>query len=151
MAIKPGMPRTNLGGLWQWRYIFEESRDWTSPCPAQWHSQRLLQTCIYRTSAWQVAPTTETKGRDWGVQFAGDTRYMAHHPNQVTAFMSQLWTFSKFSLKRVRSMYDSYYNTIQYNCLFRAPIAKTKSYSKALYIVQCTVTTILLSATVRLR
>ena len=37
------------------------------------------------------------------------------------------------------------YNTIQYNCLFRAPIAKNKSYSKALYIVQCTVTTILLS------
>ena len=37
------------------------------------------------------------------------------------------------------------YNTIQYNCLFRAPIANNKSYSKALYIVQCTVTTILLS------
>ena len=33
------------------------------------------------------------------------------------------------------------YNTIQYNCLFRAPIAKNKSYSKALYIVQSTVTT----------
>ena len=39
---------------------------------------------------------------------------------------------------------DIQYN-IQYNCLFRAPIAKNKSYSKALYIVQCTVTTILLS------
>ena len=29
-----------------------------------------------------------------------------------------------------------YYNTIQYNGIFRAPIAKNKSYSKALYIVQ---------------
>ena len=37
------------------------------------------------------------------------------------------------------SLYNTIYDTIQYNCLFRAPIAKNKSYSKALYIVQCSV------------
>ena len=60
-------------------------------------------------------------------------------------FYNDMWhstnTCDMVSLDR---SYQGLYNTIQYNCLFRAPIAKNKSYSKALYIVQCTVTTIII-------
>ena len=55
------------------------------------------------------------------------------------------WVGSRIFLSLSSSIEEMVYNTIQYNCLFRAPIAKNKSYSKALYIVQCTVTTTLLS------
>ena len=60
----------------------------------------------------------------------------------IRCFSSLKYTFYVFKIFKTfwKMSYLYQYNTIQYNCLFRAPIAKNKFYSKALYIVQCTVT-----------